>query len=613
MFPWRELDISRVMADGFSKEKLRFEIDQDSILKLLTGHTLYNDSTVVLRELIQNSIDAGRYYDANSKKKSDYQCEIKVHWDSDKRILTLSDNATGMDLNSIKNYLLRVGASKYRSEEAMKLVPGFHSISRFGIGLLTCFMIAHDVDIYTLDEVEDKCYLLKIRKLTGEYLMRNDADRSKISGGKHGTTFELAVDKSVDMTDIEQQIRQWIFVPFGSVTLTIDSKPPVNIGYQNVEEAITQFASIRMGVNIDDKKYRIWKGERDGIHMACLQKYNEWNKSWSLCHYEERNLVKDAPIGICIEGIRVVNKVYDMYLSMIVEQMEEMKSNHSMLWIADSIANLIDAISPSYSFRNYFANRDIFLQRLRKQKCCVMDNGDNLSFVSIDELGDEVWGLDSQSYDTAVTLLHSMDTDKTTALKLIRELRDKDFGIDSPVILNHRMSNCVAEMFANEFDVKKIVIDWEHRTLKFLFSHKNSRWQRVDCGRHHMGRKKLYIPLTDAPNLEIVNLNDEFAIVSRDGVFINPKAEIVPLLNKTISDRNLRAKFLDVVGNYVMLVAHDRTYLNQLKFENYFSSDENLLKDGLWQIVSKEELKSALPKSDCKVCNFYGRPSLREW
>jgi len=43
-FPWRRIDDSEVTATGFLPERLGFPLDQEKILELLTGHTLYNDT-----------------------------------------------------------------------------------------------------------------------------------------------------------------------------------------------------------------------------------------------------------------------------------------------------------------------------------------------------------------------------------------------------------------------------------------------------------------------------------------------------------------------------------------------------------------------------------------
>ena len=40
---------------------MRFELDRGRLLDLLVGHTIYNEPTVAVRELLQNAIDAVRF------------------------------------------------------------------------------------------------------------------------------------------------------------------------------------------------------------------------------------------------------------------------------------------------------------------------------------------------------------------------------------------------------------------------------------------------------------------------------------------------------------------------------------------------------------------------
>lgn len=60
-----------------------------------------------------------------------------------------------MTISDVENYLLKVGASKYRDDTIKKEFPDFCSISHFGIGILTCFMIANDIDIVTNSEEQN--------------------------------------------------------------------------------------------------------------------------------------------------------------------------------------------------------------------------------------------------------------------------------------------------------------------------------------------------------------------------------------------------------------------------------------------------------------------------
>jgi len=59
-FPWHKLE-GDVRLEGVPPQPMRFELDRGQLLDLLVGHTIYNDPTVAVRELLQNSIDAVRY------------------------------------------------------------------------------------------------------------------------------------------------------------------------------------------------------------------------------------------------------------------------------------------------------------------------------------------------------------------------------------------------------------------------------------------------------------------------------------------------------------------------------------------------------------------------
>ena len=93
-FPWTNIDQSNIETEGFIKSTFEFTIDQAKILDLLTGHTLYNNTEVVLRELVQNSLDAVRlqtYIDGGVTHG-----EVHIHWDSDKHVVSVKDNGTGI-------------------------------------------------------------------------------------------------------------------------------------------------------------------------------------------------------------------------------------------------------------------------------------------------------------------------------------------------------------------------------------------------------------------------------------------------------------------------------------------------------------------------------------
>lgn len=79
-----------------------------------------------------------------------------------------------MSIQDVENYLLKVGASKYRDEVVKKQFPNFTSISHFGIGILTCFMVANDIDIVTSSDEQEEANSINLRKVNGSYLLRKN-------------------------------------------------------------------------------------------------------------------------------------------------------------------------------------------------------------------------------------------------------------------------------------------------------------------------------------------------------------------------------------------------------------------------------------------------------
>lgn len=96
-FPWRFIDDSNIEASGFLPKPFSFQLEQTKILDLLTGHTLYNDTAVVLRELVQNALDAIKLQQLlesyGGYKASEGKVEIT--WNSKERTLSIQDNGTG--------------------------------------------------------------------------------------------------------------------------------------------------------------------------------------------------------------------------------------------------------------------------------------------------------------------------------------------------------------------------------------------------------------------------------------------------------------------------------------------------------------------------------------
>ncbi|MBQ2604405.1 MAG: ATP-binding protein, partial [Clostridia bacterium] len=150
---WKDLSlpeniIPRIDMNYCESGEFMITMEQDNIINLLKGEDLYSDKYVFVRELLQNAIDAvlwrGRI-DYNFDSKTDGKIKITTWIDKDngQGWFRIEDNGTGMNVEIIKKYFLTIGRSYYQSDDFKRDgngKPEYNPISRFGIGILSCFL-----------------------------------------------------------------------------------------------------------------------------------------------------------------------------------------------------------------------------------------------------------------------------------------------------------------------------------------------------------------------------------------------------------------------------------------------------------------------------------------
>ena len=141
------ISVENIHSDGsYIYNELKFELNTANITSLLMGNRLYSRPEYALRELLQNSIDAVLYrkkVEELSLNKEDFSPKIKISFDNN--LLSIEDNGIGMDIEIFKKYFMNIGKSYYKSLDAAERVKDFLSISEFGIGILSTFMIANSI------------------------------------------------------------------------------------------------------------------------------------------------------------------------------------------------------------------------------------------------------------------------------------------------------------------------------------------------------------------------------------------------------------------------------------------------------------------------------------
>ena len=157
--PHHKLDIHhidwQVAPVGFKPILVQFEFDRERMFEILGEEIYQGDIYVFLRELLQNSIDAIRMRRTLLRRKGiepgtvgTIQVSVE-HGNNGDCIVTWRDDGIGMDEYTVRNYLAVAGKSYYTSRDFEQLGLDMDPISKFGIGILSCFMVAQRVEIET--------------------------------------------------------------------------------------------------------------------------------------------------------------------------------------------------------------------------------------------------------------------------------------------------------------------------------------------------------------------------------------------------------------------------------------------------------------------------------
>lgn len=193
-----------VQAIDFSPDSsLKFRLEQQKVIQLLMGLRLYRNEFMCLRELYQNALDACRCMRAENFKhglSGDLSIEFGLGTDGGGDYLYCKDEGVGMTRDIVKNYLLRVGNSYYKSAEFRRANMGWDNavapVSEFGIGLLSCYMIADRIEVISRHFYSKEKPIWVCMEGTDDYGYYRDTSISVDEWlGDHGTIVKLYLKK----------------------------------------------------------------------------------------------------------------------------------------------------------------------------------------------------------------------------------------------------------------------------------------------------------------------------------------------------------------------------------------------------------------------------------
>lgn len=230
---------ANIRSINYIYKEYSIKLNETAIVNLLMGENLYSNSYSSIRELIQNSIDACSLRKQIETDKYTPLIKISCYKDADSRSwLKIVDNGIGMDEYVLSNFFFKVGNSYYSSPEFRRFsikneINGFVPISRFGIGLLSIFMIGEAIKVTTSNSFSSR------NDKKERTLLIDSVDSLAVvtekEHGEHGTTIEVLLRN--DKSDEE-----YLYKLFQYVRDTI-IRPKVPIELIDIESNVTNIKS----------------------------------------------------------------------------------------------------------------------------------------------------------------------------------------------------------------------------------------------------------------------------------------------------------------------------------------------------------------------------------
>ncbi|NQZ11950.1 MAG: caspase family protein [Algicola sp.] len=221
----------------YSRPHIRFGVDERKTMELLMGHQLYGDPNLALRELYQNALDACRYRQAReeyqrkigemSVKTPTYRGEISFisgyEPETNRQYIECCDNGIGMAKSHLLQLFARGGNRFSDSHEfqleraawAIEDIP-FYPNSRFGVGVLSYFMLADQIEI-TTSRLKPTAKLrgpvLKA-SIQGSYSIFRVRQIEEDGDIEYGTTIRLYLrNENTDVDELLLSINDWLGIP----------------------------------------------------------------------------------------------------------------------------------------------------------------------------------------------------------------------------------------------------------------------------------------------------------------------------------------------------------------------------------------------------------------
>lgn len=232
-------------------KSIQFETDQLNMSAIFSSENFYGSWKVFLRELLQNASDAcytrqaliwswGSEFlqieEAESLKdvRTPYIPKITITYDSTSHMLSIEDNGIGMNEEDLLKYVAKLGASFYTSEDFKRHRLKYEPVSRYGIGLFSCFIVARAILIESKKDsaINTAWNVMERQSLDGIMVkwfgesqeMQYVNTQRKESGTKISLSLRPAYEKKINMKFLLEGIQHYMLYQKIPITIICDGE-----------------------------------------------------------------------------------------------------------------------------------------------------------------------------------------------------------------------------------------------------------------------------------------------------------------------------------------------------------------------------------------------------
>ncbi len=129
------------------QEAFHFQVNLGGMIDILSNH-LYSSPDVFMRELLQNAVDAiAAKRLKQPEDRSANEITLTLSEENGEPLLCFADTGTGLTEAEIHRFLAVIGQSSKHDLTSGKVQEDY--IGRFGIGLLSCFLVSDEICVQT--------------------------------------------------------------------------------------------------------------------------------------------------------------------------------------------------------------------------------------------------------------------------------------------------------------------------------------------------------------------------------------------------------------------------------------------------------------------------------